>query len=135
MAKFPEAYDYESSQIPSALTEDMERARKEKMAEKKRAQKKARRLREKERRAEEELEASEKARSAAMASLSDRDKRAMAAEKRMIKQLPVGSAVRSAGVCAACGSSLAGVVPFERLTYKYCSMACVKEHRTRLEKP
>ena len=39
-----------------------------------------------------------------------------------------------AGVCSWCGKSLAGVVPFERLQYKYCTMNCLKEHRTQLTK-
>lgn len=35
--------------------------------------------------------------------------------------------------CAWCGASLAGQVSFERLTYKYCSTACVKAHRLDME--
>ncbi len=132
MAQFPCAYDYQSSQIPSPLTEDMEKDRREKMAERKRTQKKAKKLREKERRGEEELKSSERSRETAVASLTDRERRAMAAERRMARQLPSATTVRGAGACEVCSQSLAGVLPFERLTYKYCSMACVKEHRIQL---
>ena len=47
MAQFPAAYDYGAAQIPSPLTETMEKERKEKIAERKRAQRKARKQREK----------------------------------------------------------------------------------------
>ena len=46
MALHPAAYDYNLAQIPSPLTEDMEKERKEKTNEKKKAQKKARKQRE-----------------------------------------------------------------------------------------
>ena len=39
-----------------------------------------------------------------------------------------------AGGCTCCGESLAGVVPYERLQYKYCTMDCLKEHRAQLNK-
>ena len=47
MAQHPSSYDYSAAKIPSPLTEEMERERKEKMAEKKKALKKAKKQREK----------------------------------------------------------------------------------------
>ncbi len=47
MASHPAAYDYDSAHIPSALTEEMEKERREKINEKKKVQKKARKQREK----------------------------------------------------------------------------------------
>ena len=47
MAQHPTLYDYSAAKVPSPLTEEMERERKEKMAEKKKALKKAKRQREK----------------------------------------------------------------------------------------
>ena len=47
MGDFPSAYDYSAAQVPSPLTEAMERGRKEKMAERKKAIKKAKKQREK----------------------------------------------------------------------------------------
>ena len=47
MAQHPSSYDYGAAKVPSPLTEDMERERKEKLAEKKKALKKAKKQREK----------------------------------------------------------------------------------------
>ena len=47
MAQHPTCYDYAAAKVPSPLTEEMERERKEKMAEKKRVLKKAKKQREK----------------------------------------------------------------------------------------
>lgn len=52
-----------------------------------------------------------------------REARAAAAERR----LGFGSVV-----CAQCRKSLAGKVPFERLTFKYCSTDCVSQHKDTL---
>lgn len=47
MGEHPCAYDYVAAQVPSPLTEAMERGRREKVAERKRAQKKAKKQKEK----------------------------------------------------------------------------------------
>jgi hypothetical protein len=47
MAQHPSSYDYSAAKLPSPLTEEMERERKEKLAEKKKALKKAKKQREK----------------------------------------------------------------------------------------
>ncbi len=47
MAQYPTSCDYSTAKVPSPLTEEMERERKEKMAEKKKALKKAKKQREK----------------------------------------------------------------------------------------
>lgn len=47
MAEYPEGYDYVRAHVPSPLTEDMERGRGRKEAEKRREKKKSRRLRDK----------------------------------------------------------------------------------------
>ncbi|KYQ88554.1 hypothetical protein DLAC_11283 [Tieghemostelium lacteum] len=52
--------------------------------------------------------------------LTDREKRALAAESRSNPLL--------AKKCDNCNQNIPGV-PFERLTYKYCSVACVKSHK------
>lgn len=46
MAQHPASYDYSAAKVPSPLTEEMERERKEKMAEKKKALKRAKKQRE-----------------------------------------------------------------------------------------
>ncbi|EGF82795.1 hypothetical protein BATDEDRAFT_86433 [Batrachochytrium dendrobatidis JAM81] len=47
----------------------------------------------------------------------DREKRALAAEARMKS---------SANKCSACGKSLVGITPFEKLNFKYCSTECIQ---------
>jgi len=55
-------------------------------------------------------------------SMSDREKRANAAEARIRPTK-----------CVTCDTVIASV-PFERLTYKYCCIECVKEHKKKLSK-
>ncbi|GJP67746.1 hypothetical protein CLOP_g24524 [Closterium sp. NIES-67] len=75
----------------------------------------------------------------------EREVRAAAAERRL-QQLCLSSApgatVEAAAPsathaggsgCDGCGVSLAGKTPFFRLTYKYCSTACVRAHKTVLD--
>ena len=88
MASHPGRYDYEGAQIPSALTTEMERERREKQLEKKRAQRKTKKLREKVRRVERETETLQSSQEEAAAGLSERERRAMAAERRLAQQLP-----------------------------------------------
>ncbi|XP_046851771.1 ankyrin repeat and zinc finger domain-containing protein 1-like isoform X2 [Xenia sp. Carnegie-2017] len=124
MAVYPEKYDYNEARIPSALTSEMEERERQKIADKKKAQSKARKQRLKEKKAEEkqrkeeeiekEKEESEKK---WFQQLSEREKRAVAAERRL------------GTICFSCCRSLQGLVPFERLSYKYCSTECVKQHR------
>ena len=57
--------------------------------------------------------------------MSEREKRAYAAELR----LAGATAVKK---CDNCGTALT-MVPFERLTFKYCSTKCVMEHKKTLE--
>lgn len=52
-----------------------------------------------------------------------REARAAAAERRL------GGGV---SLCSHCRTSLAGRVPFERLTYRYCSTVCVGQHKEAL---
>ena len=113
MAEFPAAYGYERAYIPSPLTQEMEMERSRKEAEKRKEKKKAKKQREKvtrslklkghsselkgcsskfgvlkERKAEREVAACETVQQEAVASLSQQEKLAMAAERRMASQLP-----------------------------------------------
>ncbi len=63
----------------------------------------------------------------AITTMTDREKRALAAEKRLAAM--TGNAVK----CAQCNIAITKV-PFERLTYKYCSIVCLNKHREALEK-
>ena len=56
--------------------------------------------------------------------LSDREKRALAAERRMLEQ---GHKVLNR--CFACGTDITAKVPFEYEDFKFCSVKCVQQHR------
>ncbi|XP_035995342.1 ankyrin repeat and zinc finger domain-containing protein 1 isoform X3 [Fundulus heteroclitus] len=82
MGENPDKYDYSKAQVPGPLTAETE----SKKVERKKAQRAQRKQREKEQKEEkrkQELEAEEKKR---FASLTDREKRALAAEKRLAEQ-------------------------------------------------
>ncbi|CAB3984687.1 Ankyrin repeat and zinc finger domain-containing 1, partial [Paramuricea clavata] len=90
MAAYPDKYDYNEARIPSALTTEMEEKERQKAAEKKKAQSKARKQRVKEKKAEERQKEEEKLRKEKeenekkwFQNLSDREKRAVAAERRL----------------------------------------------------
>ncbi|XP_038045046.1 ankyrin repeat and zinc finger domain-containing protein 1-like [Patiria miniata] len=143
MAAHPGKYNYEQAQIPSPLTSDKEEMRAAKAAEKKRIQKKNKRIREQEQKEEQKRQEEERRKREAeeeekrkFASLSDREKRALAAERRFQAQLAVQGATATETTqlsntkrCWLCGTSLVGKVPFEYLDYKFCTIQCVKQHK------
>uniref|UniRef100_H3DGD0 Ankyrin repeat and zinc finger peptidyl tRNA hydrolase 1 n=1 Tax=Tetraodon nigroviridis TaxID=99883 RepID=H3DGD0_TETNG len=126
MGDNPDRYDYKKAQVPGALTVEME----SKQLEKKKAQKLLRKQRDKEHKEElkkQELEVEEKKR---FASLSDREKRALAAEKRLAKQVAAtGVDIINVTRCWSCGESLLGKVPFQYSEYSFCTPRCVQAHR------
>ena len=101
MAAHPSLWDYVAAQIPSPLTEEMERDRSRKEAEKRkeRKKKKATELQERKRLAKKEDEEREalQGQQKVLGSLSQRERRALAAEKRMAAQLPASSATLRCG--------------------------------------
>lgn len=130
MARFPDKYDYEAAKIPCPLTEDMETERRQKGAERKKVQRKAKQEKMKDIRAEEAGKKREEAEKMRFLSLSDREKRALAAEKRLVKQsVVVGGQVPVLSRCFQCAKDMTGKVPFEYNDYKFCTTKCLKEHR------
>ncbi|CAN7997022.1 unnamed protein product [Ixodes hexagonus] len=129
-AAHPDMYDYEKSQIPFGLTEEMEKERSEKQAEKQREKRKLHREKLKERKAAEVKRKEEEQEKQRFLSLSDREKRALAAERRFAKQLLATNASHVVLVrCFMCGVDITGKVPFEYSANKFCTIDCVKEHR------
>ena len=58
--------------------------------------------------------------------------RALAAERRL--KMMAGGGGRAGGLsCSFCGEGLEGKVPFDRLSFRYCSMVCLSGHRQELE--
>lgn len=104
--KNPDKYDYVRAGIPSPIT-DEEAGR---IAEKKRME-----------RAKKRNKKLEKSDTSESSEAVEREKRAAAAERRLRENS-----------CEFCQKSLRGLVPFERLAFKYCSTDCVHQHRKAL---
>ncbi|KAL1494415.1 hypothetical protein ABEB36_010017 [Hypothenemus hampei] len=113
-----EKYNYNKAQIPiNALTD-------EELAEKKRAQKKIKKEKEKEKKRENHIKQKEREQIDRFLHLSDREKRALAAERRILN-----SQGKVVSRCFLCGSDMAGKVPFEYLENRFCTIDCLKSHR------
>ncbi|XP_067837297.1 tRNA endonuclease ANKZF1 isoform X4 [Heptranchias perlo] len=125
MADHPGRYDYGKAQFPAPLTSEIE----SKKAEKKRAQKAAKKLREKEQKEEKKRKEEEEMEKKRYAAMSEREKRALAAEKRFAQQLVHSGTVHHHRRCWMCGQSLLGRVPFEYLDYTFCTTRCLQEHK------
>ncbi|KAK3101748.1 hypothetical protein FSP39_006094 [Pinctada imbricata] len=135
MARFPDRYDYKTAQVPSPLTPEMELERKQKDADRKKAQKKAKQERDKIKRAEEAVKEAEEREKKRFLALSDREKRALAAEKRLLREKEEkGEAKPVTSRCFQCGSDMTGKVPFEYYEFRFCASKCLKEHRMSVKK-
>ncbi|XP_010610142.1 ankyrin repeat and zinc finger domain-containing protein 1 isoform X1 [Fukomys damarensis] len=137
MEKNPDAYDYDKAQVPGPLTPEMEARR----ATRKREQKAARRQREEQQWKQQEQEEREQKEQQRFAALSDREKRALAAERRLAAQLGVptppiaDSEVANARRCWNCGASLQGLIPFHYFDFSFCSTRCLRDHRSQAGRP
>uniref|UniRef100_A0A6U2FIA4 Vms1-associating treble clef domain-containing protein n=1 Tax=Hemiselmis andersenii TaxID=464988 RepID=A0A6U2FIA4_HEMAN len=132
MGSNPERWDYREAAVPSGLTGEMEEEQQRK-AEEKKEKEKARRKEQERRKKEAERKRKEGAESQrtatkATAALSERERRALAAERR----LGVGPTASPIFSCDNCGKQSTGGAPFERLAFKYCSTACVVAHKKAL---
>ncbi|XP_012790122.1 ankyrin repeat and zinc finger domain-containing protein 1 [Sorex araneus] len=135
MEQQPDAHDYGKAQVPGPLSAAMEAQR----AARRREQRAARRQREQQQRQQQEQARREQEERQRFAALSDREKRALAAERRLAAQLgapcPQGpeseAAVSNVRRCWSCGASLQGLVPFHYLDFSFCSTRCLREHRGR----
>ncbi|XP_050522832.1 ankyrin repeat and zinc finger domain-containing protein 1-like isoform X2 [Daktulosphaira vitifoliae] len=117
MADYPEKYDYEKAHLPGALTLELQEELKER--------KKAKQKRAKERKLIEELKKEEEKEKEKFLNLSDREKCAIAAEKRLIALQGKVFVSR----CFYCGSNIEEKVSFGYMDYKFCSTLCVRNHR------
>ncbi|XP_023217531.1 ankyrin repeat and zinc finger domain-containing protein 1-like isoform X2 [Centruroides sculpturatus] len=126
MAENPNRFDYKSAEIPSPLSEEMMAERLEKKKEKQKLKKE--RLKEKKAvEMQKKLEEEEKKR---YLSLSDREKRALAAERRYLGHLSqTGQPTVVLSRCFQCGVDITGKTPFEYNDSRFCSTECVKSHR------
>ncbi|KAL1137872.1 hypothetical protein AAG570_009568, partial [Ranatra chinensis] len=123
MGEFPDMYDYSKSHIPAPLTEAIEAE----IAEKKRLSRKLKRQKGKERKVTHEAIRQEEEEKKRFLGLSDREKRALAAERRVLASSGKTKVVLSR--CYLCADDMTGKVPFEYNSNRFCSMPCLKTHR------
>lgn len=151
MGAYPDCYDYVKAQIPSPLTEDIEKQKLEKLAEKRKQQRRAKkdrqaleraRLEQEKLKIEEQRKVEEEQRKVEeqqrkiqeekqrFLQLSDREKRALAAERRFLTNLSASGLATPVLVrCFLCGLDISGKVPFEYNSFKFCTPACLQKHR------
>ncbi|XP_076235610.1 tRNA endonuclease ANKZF1 [Calliopsis andreniformis] len=122
MGANPDKFNYNKSQIPGPLTDEIEQEE----SQKRKQQRKVKREKDKVKKKEFELKKQEEDAKQRFLNLSDREKRALAAEQRILKQ---GCTMISR--CFQCAVNMAGQVPFEYNSNRFCSMPCLKEHRLR----
>uniref|UniRef100_A0A8D0HF64 Vms1-associating treble clef domain-containing protein n=1 Tax=Sphenodon punctatus TaxID=8508 RepID=A0A8D0HF64_SPHPU len=126
MGEQPDRYDYAGAQVPGPLTAEMAA----RQLERRRAQKAQRKQREKEEREEKQQQAQEQEEKRHFAALSEREKRALAAEKRLAAQLlDSGGTLTNTRRCWLCGETLLGRIPFHYLDFSFCSTRCLQAHR------
>lgn len=127
-AEYPDKFDYAAALIPvdKPLTVEEEARQAAKKLEKKKAQRAAKKERDKESKAVEEEKRKEEEEKKRFLNLSDREKRALAAERRILES---SGSVTTAQRCYQCGIDITGQVPFTYLEYRFCKPACVKLHR------
>ncbi|KAK2173751.1 hypothetical protein NP493_849g01024 [Ridgeia piscesae] len=129
--EFPDKYNYEEAKIPEALSQELEDKKKEREAARKRAQRKAKKERLKDQKAEEAKKLAETKETDRFLGLSDREKRALMAERRLLGQMSTqGDTAVVLSRCWQCGADISGKVPFEYLDFRFCSPRCLKQHRT-----
>mmetsp|Transcript_13834 Transcript_13834/g.21980 ORF Transcript_13834/g.21980 Transcript_13834/m.21980 type:complete len:218 (-) Transcript_13834:142-795(-) len=128
-ATAPDKWDYKVGAIPSMLSADLEIDQHKRAAEKKEKEKQRRKDQEKRKkeaeRARKDVEEAVKISAQAESHLSERERRAMAAERRLGMLAPSDSPAFS---CAMCQTEVKRT-PFERLGNKYCSTNCVVAHK------
>ncbi|GMS87280.1 hypothetical protein PENTCL1PPCAC_9455, partial [Pristionchus entomophagus] len=114
--------DWVKSQIPLPVEKSAEQLARE--AEKKKAKRDRQKIKAKEKKDEEYKEKQEQAKKAAYLALPDREKRALAIEARLAK---MESCVPR---CFMCAGTISGT-PFEYCANRFCSTACVANHRSK----
>eukprot|EP00092_Neocalanus_flemingeri_P017170 GFUD01018567.1.p1 GENE.GFUD01018567.1~~GFUD01018567.1.p1 ORF type:complete len:683 (+),score=220.78 GFUD01018567.1:36-2084(+) len=129
MGEFPDKYDYKTAQVPPPLSKEAEDEKATKVNEKKKAQRSAKREKEKLQKTEDQKVKNEKEEKDRFLNLSDREKRALAAERRFLNSSDGSVAAIQKQLCFSCAADITGKTPFEYADNKFCSVGCVKKHR------
>ena len=115
MFTFPTAYDYSAAKISSPLSPEMEEEQRKRKVEKKKSKNSGKTQKNKKKQEDEEV----------CKVLSRKEKRALENEKQFLSSVVPTSGDR----CAQCRQELEKNKYFEKYTYFYCSMYCLKKHR------
>ena len=118
MFSHPTAYDYSAAKFPSPLSPEMEEEQRMRSVEKKKSKSSAKKQRKNQSRGKQEGESKV---------LTEREKRALAAENRFLSAERMAAAGDK--MCAQCLGELHGDNFFEKSSFLYCSMLCLKKHR------
>ncbi|KAF6030440.1 ANKZF1 [Bugula neritina] len=130
MESFPEKYDYIKAQVPGPLTREMVALKDSKDSERRKELNKKKKDRLKVKKAEAAAQRAEDEEKARFLALSDREKRALAAERRLLQAAGTQSKVPQVlNRCHHCAKDITGKTPFEYLNYTFCSPQCLKLHR------
>merc|ERR1711874_306480 len=130
--KYPTKYDYKTAQIPPPLSAEEEAEKMAKVNEKKKAQRLAKKEKDKAKKEEMGKERREREERERFLNLSDREKRALAAERRIMANTDSSTAGQNTVVqqrCYTCATDITGKVPSEYSDYRFCSVSCLKNHR------
>ncbi|KAG0712157.1 Ankyrin repeat and zinc finger domain-containing protein 1 [Chionoecetes opilio] len=135
MAQWPDKYDYKKAKIPSPLTKEQELEQEGKLALRRKAQRQAKQERQREKKRQERVKMEqekalqiEEEEKKSFLAFSDREKRALAAERRFQQQQQEG-AHPSLLRCFTCAQDITGITPFEYNDNKFCTTKCVRDHR------
>jgi len=131
-AQNPDACNWSAAQVPTTdlLTPEEEARQANKKKEKRKAQKQAKKARDQEAKKVEAKKDAESQEKEHFLRLSDREKRALAAERRLLTQENTSVVAQR---CFLCAKDITGKVPFEYNDNRFCSPACVRQHRKLLE--
>merc|ERR1712136_154087 len=142
-AKWPNQYNWADASVPitDLLTPEEEARQEEKRKEKRKAQRQAKKEKEKVVKEQKAAQMKEQHDREAFLKLSDREKRALAAERRILAAKSIDqqntndnkSTIALTGLtlqrCYQCGVDITGKTPFEYQNFRFCTTACVKLHR------
>ncbi|XP_018653593.1 hypothetical protein Smp_057430 [Schistosoma mansoni] len=126
----PDRYDYDKAKIPAPLDPSKEAAK----LERERERTKRQRQRQKEKRAAEraaiEQQKKDAEEQARFLALSDREKRAIMTERRLMSSGSAsGEPFMVFSRCFQCGCDISGKIPFTYMDYNFCTSNCLKQHR------
>ncbi|XP_075261296.1 tRNA endonuclease ANKZF1-like [Convolutriloba macropyga] len=124
-AKYPDKYNYPVAGVPEPLNEEDEKSRAEKLAQKRKENKQRRKETAKVVKDAAEIEKIEQNQKQEFLQLSDREKRALAAERRLGGNSASNYALR----CFLCGKHIESLIPFKYSDNSFCSTDCVHVHR------